>query len=101
MNLHLYPRASSRACRTRISTHLRSPEPICCDSGSGYRLIWAIDLANTEENAATVPQGSHRIRPRSSISPKLPSIDDLARITKFYGSPVPQARRNRNTTLAR
>jgi hypothetical protein len=75
VNLHLYPRASSRACRTRISTHLRVTRANLCDNGNGYRLIWAIDLANTEEKECrNGAQGPDRTRPRSSIAPKLPSI---------------------------
>jgi hypothetical protein len=36
-----------------VSVHLQNsgwPEPVLCDSGNGWHLVWKIDLGNTQEN---------------------------------------------------
>lgn len=91
VNLHLYLRAASCVCRTRISTHLRVARANLLRQVVTDRLIWAIDLAkHRRELSQWCPGFSSHSRQKFDC-PEVDidkSVFNPARITELYSSPV-------------
>ncbi len=80
-------KAGARAEAERVREWLRSqgwPEPMLCDSGNGWHLLYRIELANDEASASLV----HRFLSR--LKQLFPMVDagnsDAPRLCKLYGS---------------
>jgi hypothetical protein len=81
----------SRAKVLEIREYLRGqawPEPIVCDSGNGYHLLYSVDLPNDQANLELVAGVLEALD--FKFSDEAVKVDtttkNAARITKFYGT---------------
>jgi hypothetical protein len=78
----------AEACKKLLVGYMDWPEPIVCDSGNGYHLLFRIDLPNNPESYALVSRCLKALATRYDTDTITidQAVSNAARITRAYGT---------------